>query len=449
MLPEKFSTTVVQESEVQARTRGSKLTGIVADEAEECTSATADAVPFSAAGELDVEAKVEFDLNEGFNGDDGRLGEPNNSKARECSTAVQLISPLPLPVSSGSSGLPALITVASAAKRPFVPPEDLLKNKGELGWKGSAATSAFRPAEPRKALEMLASTTSILEDMASRSTAQGTVSIAALANNHDLLHVDKLGSAPVRNSGGLDLDLNRVDEPTDIGNHLISNGHRLDVQLQQIKSSSGGILNGELSVRRDFDLNDGPLVDEMSVEPSSFGQHNKNSAPSQPSVSGLRMNNTEMGNFSWFSQGNPYSAVTIQSILPDRGEQPFPMVTPGGPQRMLAPLTGSTPLSPDVYRGSVLSSSPAVPFPSTPFQCPPVFPFGTNFPPPTATFSGGSTTYVDSSSGGRLCFPAMHSRVLAPSSAVPSHYPRPFVVSLPDNNNNGNTESSRKWGRQG
>ncbi|XP_057995602.1 uncharacterized protein LOC110660483 isoform X2 [Hevea brasiliensis] len=468
----KLSPTVVQEPELQARSRGSKLSGIEVDETEECTSATADAVPSSAAGESDKEAKVEFDLNEGFSGDDGRSGEPNNLRAPECSNAVQLISPLPLPVSSGSSALPASITVASAAKRPFVPPEDLLRNRGELGWKGSAATSAFRPAEPRKALETVVSVTSIslpdapsakpsrppldidlnvpderiLEDMASRSTAQGTGSIADLASNHDLAHDETLGSAPVRNSGGLDLDLNRVDEPTDISNQLISNGHRLDVQLQPTKSSSGGILNGEVSVRRDFDLNDGPLVDEMSVEPNV--QQTRSSAPSQLSVSGLRMNNTEMGNFSsWFPQGNPYSAVTIQSNLPDRGEQPFPVVTPGGPQRMLAPPSGSNPFSADVYRGSVLSSSPAVPFPSTPFQY--VFPFGANFPLPSATLSGGSTTYVDSSSGGRLCFPAIHSQVLAPAGAVPSHYPRPFVVSLPDNNNNGSTDSSRKWGRQG
>ncbi|KAA8540854.1 hypothetical protein F0562_024817 [Nyssa sinensis] len=60
-----------------------------------------------------------------------------------------------------SSGLPASITVAAAAKGPFVPPEDLLRSKGELGWKGSAATSAFRPAEPRKVLEMPLGTSNI------------------------------------------------------------------------------------------------------------------------------------------------------------------------------------------------------------------------------------------------------------------------------------------------
>lgn len=55
---------------------------------------------------------------------------------------------------------------------------------------------------------------------------------------------------------------------------------------------------------------------------------------------------------------------------------------------------------------------------------------------------------MDSSSGGRLCFPAVHSQVLAPTGvAVPSHFARPYVVNVPDGSNGG-VESSRKWGRQ-
>ncbi|KAF2282899.1 hypothetical protein GH714_043319 [Hevea brasiliensis] len=471
----KASPAIVQEPEQEARCRGSKLNATDADEAEESTSGAVDAASFSAVGGADIEAKVEFDLNEGFNTDDERYGEPNNLRTPECSTAIQLISPFPLPVSSGSSGLPASITVASAAKRPFVPPEDLLKNRGELGWKGSAATSAFRPAEPRKALEIPVGTSNIpasdaavikpsrppldfdlnvpderiLEDLASRGSARGSASVFDLSNDHNLSHDKIMGSAAVRSSGGLDLDLNRVEEPSDIGNHLASNGCRMDVHLQAVKSSSVTVLNGESSVHRDFDLNDGPRVAEGTAERSPFGQPTRNNTPTQPSsVFGLRLNNSEMGNFSsWFPQGNPYPAVAIQSLLPDR-EQSFSMVTPGGPQRMLAPPTGSTPFNPDVYRGPVLSSAPAVPFPASPFQCP-VLPFGTNFPLPSATFSVGSTTYLDSSSGGRLCFPTVHSQVLASAGAVPSHYPRPFVVSLQDNNNISASESSRKWGRQG
>ncbi|CAK7328965.1 unnamed protein product, partial [Dovyalis caffra] len=471
----KSTPAICQKPEQEVRSRGSKLTDTEGDETEECTSTAADASSWSATGGSDQETKVVFDLNEGFNADDGKYGESNNLRAPACSASIQLINPLPLPVSSVSSGLPASITVAAAAKGPFVPPEDLLKNRGELGWKGSAATSAFRPAEPRKALEIPLGTANIsltqvatskpsrppldidlnvpderiLEDLASRSCYQGAVSATNLANNHDQVRDAPVGSVSVRSFGGLDLDLNRVDEPNDMGNHLTSMGRRLDAQLHPVKPSSGA-LNGNVSAHRDFDLNDGPLAEEVTAEPSPFSQHTRSSVPSQPSVSGLRINSTEMGNFpSWFPQGNPYPAVTIQSILPDRGEQSFSIVAPGGPQRMLASPTGSSSFGSDVYRGPLLSSSPAMPFPSTPFQYP-VFPFGTSFPLPAATFSGGSTTYMDSSSGGRLCFPAMPSQVLAPATAMTSHFPRPsYVVNLPDGNSNGGAESSRKWGRQG
>ncbi|KAL5747256.1 hypothetical protein ACOSP7_024256 [Xanthoceras sorbifolium] len=459
----------VQETGRNLRPGGGKLTGSEGNEVEESASTTVDA-SFSA---VDMEAKVEFDLNEGFTVDDGKYGESNNLAALGCSTAVQqMISPLPFPVSSVSSSLPASITVAAAAKGPFVPPEDLLRSKGALGWKGSAATSAFRPAEPRKVLEMQLGATSsplsdatpgnqnrppldidlnvpderIFEDLASRSSAQDTVSISASINNCDVSR-GELGPTPIRCSGGLDLDLNRVEEHTDIGNYSTSNGHRTDVPLKSVTSSSGGLFNGQVSVRRDFDLNDGPVVDEMSAEPLLFNQHTR-SVPSQPPVASLRMNNAETGNFSsWFPRGNTYSTITVPSVLSDRGEHPFPIVASGGPQRMLAPPTGGSPFGPDVYRGSVLSSSPAMPFPTTPFQYP-VFPFGTSFLSP-ATFSGGSTAYMDSSSGGRVCFPAVNSQLIGPAGAVPSHYPRPYVVSLPDGSNSASAESSWKWGRQG
>ncbi|KAJ4712280.1 BAH domain [Melia azedarach] len=471
--PEASTTLRMQETGQHLRTGAPKLIASEGDKAQESTSTTIDA-SFSAAGVSDVEAKVEFDLNEGFNGDDGKYGESSNFTAPGCSGSVlPLISPLPLSVSSVSSSLPASITVAAAAKGPFVPPEDLLRSKGALGWKGSAATSAFRPAEPRKIFEMPLGATNIsisdappgkhsrppldidlnvpdervLEDLASRNCARDTVSVPDLPNNRDGSRCELMGSTPVRGSGGLDLDLNRAEELIDIGNYSSSNGHKTDGPLQP-GTSSGGLMNGEVSVRRDFDLNDGPVVDETSVEQSLFHQQPRN-VPSQAPVSGLRISNAESGNFSsWFPRGNTYSTITVPSLLPDRGDQPFPIVAPGGPQRMLAPPSGGTPFASDVFRGPVLSSSPAVPFPSTPFQYP-VFPFGTSFPLPSATFSGGSTTYVDSSSGGRLCFPAVNSQLVGPAGAVPSHYPRPYVVGLPDGSNNSSGESSWKWGRQG
>ncbi|GMJ06706.1 'shuttle' in chinese [Hibiscus trionum] len=448
------------------RTRGSKVSDIEAEEAEECTSITTGTPRTGVAA---TDAKVEFDLNEDFNAEEGKTVEPNNWTTVESSAPVQLISSLAFPVSSVSSTLPASITVTAAAKGPFVPPHDLLRTKGALGWKGSAATSAFRPAEPRKSLDMplVTSNTSIpdatnekqsrppldidlnvpdervLEDLAFRSSTHGTDSAPDLSNNRDL-KCGLVESAPNRSSGGLDLDLNRVDEPVDLGSHSSGNSSRIDAPMHPVKSSV------EASFRRDFDLNNGPAVDEVSAEPSLFSHHSRNSnVLSQAPVPSLQLNNTEMANFSpWFPTGNTYSAVTIPSILPDR-DQPFPIVATGGQQRVLGPPTGTTPYNPDVYRGPVLSSAPAVPFPSTPFQYP-VFPFGTTFPLPSTSFSGSSTTYADSSSGRRFCFPPVHTQLLGPAGSVPSHYPRPpYVVSLPDCSYNSGAETGRKWGRQG
>ncbi|XP_043706910.1 uncharacterized protein LOC122656456 isoform X2 [Telopea speciosissima] len=468
---EELSPLTVGQNEQCLKAAGSKLTGPEADDVEACMS-TAEASS-SVAAVTDMAAKLDFDLNEGFPVDEGNQSEP-------VSSAIHLPIHLPFSVPSLSSSVPAQITVAAPNKRPFVPPENLLKSKGELGWKGSAATSAFRPAEPRKVLEMPLSTTDIhhdmtaskqgrppldidlnvpderlLEDMASQSSAQERVSGSGSgsANNRDLGHSQMFGasSAPGRSAGGLDLDLNRVDEGTESAQFTVSTNRRVEIPVMPVRaSSSSGLPNGGVNVLRDFDLNNGPGLDEMGAEPVPRLQHSKSNVPFLAPVAGLRMNNAELGNLSWFPPGNSYPAVAIPSILPDRGEQPYPIVATGGAQRILGPPSGGTTFGPEVYRGSVLSSSPAVAFSlAAPFPYP-GFPFGTSFPLPSTTFSGGSTTYVDSSPGGGICFPAVPSQLVGHTGAVSSHYPRPYVISLPDSaSNTTGPESSRKWGRHG
>ncbi|KAE9467355.1 hypothetical protein C3L33_00732, partial [Rhododendron williamsianum] len=458
------------ELEKHMMSRGSKMSGVGADETEESASTAADSSSFTAAEASNTGTMLKFDLNEGFVADEGKCGEPINLGGPGSSASVHL-NMFPFPVPSVSSSLPASITVAAAAKGPFVPREELLRSKGEVGWKGSAATSAFRPAEPRKALEMPlgtiktppADTTAgrhgrpvldidlnvpderILEDMTFRNSDQETASTSDQGNNRDLLQNRALGAAPVRSSGGLVLDLNLVDEASDMGHYSARGIRTVEAPLLPLKpSSTGGFPKTE--VRRDFDLNNGPSVDDASVEPILFSQHGRNIMQSQPPVAGLRMNNAEMGTFSpWHPSGNAYpGGFRFRSTLSDRGEHPFPIVATGGPPRMLGPTTGGTPFTSDVYRGaSVLSSSPAVSFPYS------GFPFGNSFPLPSATFSGGSTTYMDSSSSGRLSFPTVNSQSLGPVSAVSSQYPRPYVVSLPDGSSDVGIDNSRKWMRQG
>ncbi|QCE14187.1 Transcription factor IIS [Vigna unguiculata] len=467
-LPEDSPGVVSQEINKHHDSKRLKLTSSEAEEAEECTSTTADASSMSAAAVSDADAKVEFDLNEGLNADDGRC-EFNSIANSGCAPSGRLISPVPFPASSISCGILAPVTLASAAKGHFVPPEDLLRSKGEIGWKGSAATSAFRPAEPRKVMEMPFGTSAtpipdapagkqsrapldidlnvaderILDDI---SCARHTNSISLATDSHDPV-CSKIPS-PVRSSGGLGLDLNQVDDASDMGICLNIN-HKIDVPTMQGKSSLGGPPIREVNVHRDFDLNNGPSVEEITTESSLFSPHARSNVTSQLPVSGLRVATAEPGNFSWLpSSGNTYSAVTISSIMPDRGDQPFSIVAPNGPQRLLTPAAGGNPFGPDIYRTPVLSSSPAVSYPSAPFEYP-VFPFNSSFPLPSASFSAGSTTYVYPTSANRLCFPAVNSQLMGPAGTVSSHYPRPYVVGLPEGNNSGSAETSRKWTRQG
>ncbi|KAK7350596.1 hypothetical protein VNO77_09392 [Canavalia gladiata] len=456
-----------QEMDKHLDSKGSKLTAMETEEAEECTSTTADTSSISAAAVSGVDVKVEFDLNEGLNADDGKCGEFNSIATSGYAPVVRLISPVPFPASSMSAGIPSSITVAAAAKGPFVPPEDLLRSKGELGWKGSAATSAFRPAEPRKTMEMpLGTLTTPIPDAAAGRQTRSPLDIDLNVPDERILddissqtcvrHTDghdpvcgKMVS-PVRSSGGLGLDLNQVDEASDVGNCSMSSNHKIDVPIMQVKSSLGGPPNREANVHRDFDLNNGPSVDEVTTEPSLCSQHARSSVPSQPPVSGLRVNTVEPGSYSsWLpSSGNTYSAVTISSIMPDRGDHPFSIVAPNGPQRLLTPATGGNPFGTDIYRGAVLSSSPTVSYQSGPFEYP-VFPFNSSFPLPSASFSAGPTTYVYPTSGNRLCFPAVNSHLMGPAGTVSSHYSRPYAVGLAEGSNSGSAETSRKWPRQG
>ncbi|KAJ0236385.1 Bromo adjacent homology (BAH) domain-containing protein [Hirschfeldia incana] len=382
---------------------------------EECTS-VAKAVPsVSALAGSELEAGVKFDLNEAFNGDDTRKDNSSNFSGSLSLTSTPLQPSL----------LPASVTVAAAAKGAFVPREDLLRNKATVGWRGSAATSAFRPAEPRKVQEVASCDASTTTGKQTKTFLDFDLNVPDERVLEDLPSQTFVN--PTNSSGGLDLDLNRLDDPADLNNHTISSGHRVNSTFQQANLSSGG--------SRDFDLNDGPAVDDVNVE-SSLG-FSQNSRSAQPMISGIRP-----GFSSWFPAVNNYSAMSMPQVLPERGN---------GPQRMVGQTSEVSSYTPDMYRGPVLLSSPAVSFPPTAFQYP-GFPFGTSFPLSTANYSGASTPYMDSSSSGRLCFPPVNSQMLGPGVAIPSNYPRPYVVNLPNGSSNGgvpDNSNNAKWFRSG
>ncbi|EEC73985.1 hypothetical protein OsI_08894 [Oryza sativa Indica Group] len=216
--------TVSQETEHSAQ-RSSKKSSDDAGGKDDLVSSD-DGSSFSAKTRSNATAKLDFDLNEGIPGDEGHLSEPATSPA-VCSSAIHLPRPSPF-VSPISSGLPA--PIAAPAKGPFVPPENLIRLKSETGWKGSAATSAFRPAEPRKIFEMTLSAPGI-----------------------------PVSDAAGKNRPALDIDLNVADEQfleedvsqssvqttgSESGNTRRSNGPRqLHVVLGFVYCTLAGIYN--------------------------------------------------------------------------------------------------------------------------------------------------------------------------------------------------------------
>ncbi|KAH6797442.1 hypothetical protein C2S52_021996 [Perilla frutescens var. hirtella] len=459
-LPETgIPTSVAHDGNKNDDMRESEPAGIEVCEVESASN-VADAS--SAVPGPDLDAKVRFDLNEGFTVDDGKYAEPVSLLA-SVSTTVHMSKKSPqFSVNPIPTLHPASITVAAAAKGPFVPPEDLLRSKGELGWKGSAATSAFRPAEPRKVAENTnfpydASTSkndrvmldidlnvdlNVPDDKVLVEMASGDCN---LVNDRPILLHKSSGSMPALGSGGLDLDLNRVDESNEIGQCSTGRIHNEEGSVVHVKPF-GGLPSAD--VQRGFDLNDRPGFDDGSADQLTIIQQVKVAMPSQLPSAGPRTNNPGLGSLSsWFPPASSYSNVAMPSIIPDRADQSFPVIPPGASQRTFCPA-GLSPFTPDIYRGSVLSSSPAVSFPSSPFQFP-VFPYGHSFPLPSASFPIGGTSYPDSSSGTRLFAPPANSQLLGPVGAISSQFQRPFMVGLPDNSSYSGMENSRKWGRHG
>ncbi|MFS8017356.1 putative transcription regulator IWS1 family [Helianthus anomalus] len=336
----------------------------------------------------DHTVKLDFDLNEVLPSDDGVQGEAEKA-------ALHTPSPLP----SNNKNRSGLITVAAAAKGPFYPSESLSRGKPELGWKGSAATSAFRPAEPRKVDVPVPDN-------------RTTKPVRPLFDFD--LNVGAEDAGQSNAPSGLDLDLNASEEGPEV------------VQLSISRPRS--FLPGGPNSSRDFDLN-GPGVEEVGGESVSFS---KNGMQFMSGISNVRMNNMDIGSYStWFPPNNTYPAMTIPS------------------QRMLAPVA-STSVNPEMFRGPVLSSSPAVAFSSgVPFQYS-AFPFETNFSIPSMsnTFSSVSNAYVDSSSsgGGPICFPTIPS--VGPNGVVSMPY-RPYFMSLPGGGSSNVGPDGRKWVSQG
>lgn len=449
---EPTQTALTQETE-----HGAKCEGQESPKTSGQAGGALDDTSLSKASGQDTGVKCIFDLNEGISNDEANPEDHSMQAAFSSQVAHPGVLPFMVPTPIPTASVP--ITVAAPAKRPFVPPENLLKSKGEVGWKGSAATSAFRPAEPRKVLEMplsVSETSSdtlttkqsrpqfdfdlnvaderVLQDIVPQTSDQGVG--GSVSNTH----------TQGKSVEGLDLDLNRVDEGTDFG--LVSaSTSRSEVLSLEVRPPPGIRSNGEATASRGIDLNDGPGLDDAAAEPVSKNQQAKSGAAASliPPIGGPRLNNAELGNLSsWFPPGNSYSTVTIPQFLPsDRGDHSYPFVAAVGAQRYLGTGAGGVPLGSDSYR------APVLPSPAMSFNPYPTFPFASSFPIASTSFSAGATTYVDSSTGGGPVFPPVASQLAGPANPISSAYLRPVLISHPDSSASSSVStSSQRWGRQ-
>ncbi|CAL4940747.1 unnamed protein product [Urochloa decumbens] len=408
-------------------------------------------------------AKLDFDLNEGIPGDDGLQSEPAVSPVI-CTSSVHLpgLSPFSSPITSGQ---PAPITVAAPAKGPFVPPENLLRAKPEIGWKGSAATSAFRPAEPRKVLEMAVTTRDIPVSHAARKQSRPTLGFDLNIADDQALEEDvpqssaqttcsESGNTRSRDgssrSAGIELDLNRTDEVADNGQFVPSASHRVEVPLLPARSLPGAFSNAGMNSSRNFDLNSGPGLDDAGTEPTPKNLPTKNTGSMQflPQIPGVRMNNAAMSNISpWFASANPCGPVPMQSFLPSR-EQAYSIEAAPGTQRIIVPTADSGQFGGDPSRAPVISASPAMGFHR------PAYPYaGLPFPPSvhlqTPTFSIGSATFANSAPAGVPFFPTISSSLVGPTGALPAHHSRQYAINLAEGSSSSGRDNNRKWESQG
>ncbi|XP_044952647.1 uncharacterized protein LOC123402758 [Hordeum vulgare subsp. vulgare] len=407
-------------------------------------------------------AKLDFDLNE--LGDEGNHSEPATSTV-VCSSAIHLpgLSPFVSPI---LSGLPAQITVAAPAKGPFVPPENLLRVKPEAGWKGAAATSAFRPAEPRKTLGMfLSAPGSAVSDAAGRQSRQAFDIDLNVADDQvpeeDISQISartfgsesgnpRSRTGPVR-SAGFELDLNMAGEVAE-NNQILSNAsHRVEVTLLPSRPLPEVLPNTDTNSSRNFfDLNNGPSLDEASTEPAqrSLSSKGASSIPFLPQVAGLRMNNTEISNMPpWYASANPCGPMAMQSFFPAR-EQPYPIETAPGTQRIIAPTADGGHFGSDSSRPPVISTSPAMVFHPPAYQYA-GFPFAPGVHLQTSGFPIGSVPYGNSAPAGVPYFPTIAPSFAGSTGALPAQHARQYAINLPEGSSSDGHDSNWKWRRQG
>lgn len=339
----------------------------------------------------------EFDLNQEVFNDD----------------TDQLATPVSLPVSVVSVSRPA-----ASSGLPVTP----LQFEGALGWRGSAATSAFRPASPRKVPDSDRTLSSGGNSDSSKQRQDFLDIDLNVAETGEETRKQNLGSSfprsgeflvesGQRRSGGLKLDLNCVGDDVDApASDLRIEG--LFNNQNSYSASPACSSSSRQTLARNIDLNDRPYVqgDASDQGPGKYFQ-----------------NASAYG-------GPPNTDASVISIMGTRVEvsrKDFALHASSLPNgRTVEPAGMGATLG---RTGDILGMSSAVSYHPTPF-------FGYNGltpgpgPVPTISFSSmyepsGSIPYMVDSRGA-----AVMPQIMGPMSAVPpsSYAHQPFIMGMAD-----------------
>ncbi|MCD9559709.1 hypothetical protein HAX54_017880 [Datura stramonium] len=315
------------------------------------------------------------------------------------------------------------ISVVSASKAAASPgmPVAPLEFEGALGWKGSASTSAFRPASPRRTPESVEAVSSGGND-SSKEQQQGwldiDLNIADGGNNKSaefftvkqvplpsaLLSGESSFDASPKKSERVELDLNCASEEGEAPSDWRREGRLFsDMNGHWSQSPSSSSSSKHLS-SRNFDLNDQPSFLNNSSDLSYSKKPSKNIC----AAGGIKLGN---------------SVVSIMGVKVEVKREDVPLSFPFQNGR-----TAENTVDLNVARsGSVLGmGSPFLYAPS------PVFGFNGIAPGPHNPFSspmygtGGPIPYMVDSRGA----PVVPQIVGSASAIPPSFAQQPFIISM-------------------
>jgi len=352
------------------------------------------------------------------------------------------------------------IPVVAASKGPVILPTSPLHFKGELGWRGSAATSAFRPAEPRRTPER-GRTQSAEENNSPLKPGRRLIEIdlnvadddgnAAMdffsGGNGGERNIPASTSLPsgdssvevssTRRAERLNWDLNRLGESDDSGPALPSDWR--DVERSgalQKPDRSPSPTSSSRPAMRDFDLNDNLSFEDASAsaydsQQTGYTYHTKsNNNPSRldnplVSILGPRIDS----DFAKLPPPHLSSLAAPWDISQSNARKEYPNAA----QSFL--VSGASSVSPLGNMGRMLSVSPALTYSPPPLS----FSYnglalGSSFPISPAVFTSGHVPYVVDSLGAPI------SPQILNSANISSSFTRsPYLMGVASGVGTGNT----------